>query len=181
MVPSRLFELALQADLDIIKDYIYDYPQSIDMKEPQSGSTAMHVAASKGNLELISLLHQRGANINIPDMFGNAPIHYAVDRSRNEATILLLNLGANINLQDFRGNSPLHVACTNNDFNMVKLLLKAFAEPALIDLKGMRPIDKTHLPSIKQLIEKQIVANDGGDQEASTQTMNFMTFGIGLG
>lgn len=179
--PKKLIQLTMQGDYDTIRDYLYDYPHSIDMKEPEHGSVGLHVASSKGNMELIKLFHNRGANFNIQDMFGNTPLHYAVDRSRRDAVQLLLSLGSNINKQDHRGNTPLHQACTNNDIEMAKILLKAHAEPSMLDLQGMTPSDKTTLPSIKQLIEQQKRANDGEYKEHATQTVNFMSLGVGLG
>ena len=179
--PKKLLELTMLGDFNMVRDYIYDYPTSLDMKEPDHGSVALHVAGSRGNLELITLFHNRGANFNAQDMYGNTPLHYAVDRARREASGLMIQLGSNINKQDFRGNTPLHTAATNNDFEMCKILLKAHAEPEMRDMQGMTPAEKTTLKSIKELIERQIRLNDGGDMEETTKTVQFMSFGVGLG
>lgn len=115
-------------------------------------------------------------------MFGNTALHYAVDKSRKESVIWLITNGANINLQDFRGNSPLHVACTNNDIEMVRLLLNRNADPNLTDLANLRPIEKTNLQSIQKLIELKIEElHSKTDTDGSAQTVNWMSFGVGLG
>lgn len=94
----------------------------------------------------------------------------------------LLSNGANINIQDFRGNSAIHVACTNNDIEMVRLLLSRNADPNVADLANLRPIEKTNLQSIQKLIELKIEAlQSKTDTDGSTQTVNWMSFGVGLG
>ena len=116
------------------------------------------------------------------DMFGNTALHYAVDKSRKESVMWLLSNGANINIQDFRGNSAIHVACSNNDIEMVRLLLSRNADPNVADLANLRPIEKTNLQSIQKLIELKIEAlQSKTDTDGSTQTVNWMSFGVGLG
>mmetsp|Transcript_11006 Transcript_11006/g.15187 ORF Transcript_11006/g.15187 Transcript_11006/m.15187 type:complete len:203 (+) Transcript_11006:38-646(+) len=115
-------------------------------------------------------------------MFGNTALHYAVDKSRKDTVIWLVTNGANINTQDYRGNSPIHVACTNNDIEMVRILVNRNADPTITDLANIKPIDKTTLPSIKKIIELKIEAlHSKNDVDSSTQTVNWMTFGVGLG
>lgn len=116
------------------------------------------------------------------DMFGNTALHYAVDKSRKDTVIWLLSNGANINIQDYRGNSAIHVACVNNDIEMVKILLNRNADPNVADLANLRPIDKTNLESIKKVINLKIEAlHSKSDVDGSTQTVNWMSFGVGLG
>jgi len=115
-------------------------------------------------------------------MFGNTALHYAVDKSRKDTVIWLVTNGANINSQDYRGNSPIHVACINNDVEMVRILLNRNADPSITDLANIKPIDKTSLQSIKKMIELKIEAlHSKNDIESSTQSVNWMTFGVGLG
>ena len=154
------------------------------MKDPINGNVALHVGSSKGNIPLVMLLIEKGANINIPDVHGNTALHYAVDRSRRETVLCLLKYGAIINFQDYKGNSPLHVACVNNDIEMVKLLISKDADPELTDLLNIYPRDKTKLFPIQNIIDHRIsIIHTKGvtNIDSTTQTLNWMTFGVGLG
>jgi hypothetical protein len=172
----------LRNKIEEFKEYVYHYPEVIDMKDVKNGNAAVHLAASKGNIPLIQFLLQRGANMNIQDYFGNSSLHYAVDKSRKDTILFLLNSGARINIQDFKGNSPLHIACVHDDFEIAKILLMRNADPELTDLKNGKPFDKTNLLSIKNLIESRIQLNHkGGESIDGSQTVGWMTFGVGLG
>ena len=104
-----------------LKEYITYYPEVLDMKDTKNGNVVLHIAASKGHVQLMAYFVKQGANMNSQDIWGNTALHYAVDKSRKEAVMFLLNNGARINMQDFKGNSALHVACTNDDFDLVKV------------------------------------------------------------
>lgn len=115
-------------------------------------------------------------------MFGNTALHYAVDKSRKDTVIWLITNGANINRQDFRGNTPLHIACVNNDVEVVKILLNRNADPTITDLANSKPFDKTNLPTIKKLIDLKIESlYSKTDENNASQTVNWMSFGVGLG
>jgi ankyrin repeat protein len=179
--PSELIGLALGGDIDRVRECLSVCPDVVNQKEKDHGNVALHVASSKGNLSMASLLLSKGANLNIQDIFGNGALHYAVDKRRKEMAEMLLKCGADINLRDFRGNTPLHLACVNNDIDMVRLLLLHNANPELSDLSDVKPALKTTQPQIRALIEKKIQLNHGGDEDTSAKIVTMMSFGIGLG
>ena len=87
----------------------------------ERGNVTMHVAASRGLLEMMAFLIRKGANIDIQDIYGNTPLLYAIDKNQVDAVELLIKNGANVHITDFRGNSPLHSACSQN--NKVRKML----------------------------------------------------------
>ena len=160
--PDYVIECTLRGKIEDLKEYLYNYPEAVDLKDKRNGNVPIHLAASKGNLPLTNFLVSKGANLNIQDIFGNTALHYATDKSRKEMVLFLLNNGARINVQDFKGNSCLHIAARNDDFDMVKLLLLRNADPDLSDLANIRPFEKTKLLSIKNLIESKVSHNQRG-------------------
>jgi hypothetical protein len=179
--PSIFIGLALGGDAEKFKDYMESYPEVINLKDKDHGNVALHVASSKGNLEMASMLLRRGANVNVQDIFGNSPLHYAADKKKKEMAELLIKCGADVNLKDFRGNTALHTACVNNDIDMVRMLLLANADPNVSDLADMKPSQKTTSPPIKALLERRIQSLHSGDEDMTAKIMSMMTFGIGLG
>lgn len=179
--PSEFIGVALSGDIEKVRECLSVCPDMINLKEKDHGNVALHVASSKGNLSMASLLLSKGANLNIQDIFGNGPLHYAVDKRRKEMAEMLIKCGADVNLRDFRGNTPLHIACVNNDIDIVRLLLLHNANPELSDLSDVKPAQKTTHAPIRSLIERKLQSNHGGDEDAAAKIVTMMSFGIGLG
>ena len=106
--------------------------------ENGESTTPLIIAAIEGNDEIVSVLAQNGAKL---DLKGNFHLH---DGSRvNGATALycatfmdhynilqeLIDYGANVNVStDNDGSSPLRIACGNGDLNLVQYLLEHGAD-----------------------------------------------------
>jgi hypothetical protein len=179
--PNECIGFLLHSQIEEFKSYVSRYPYVINMKERDNGNVPLHVVSSKGDLGLMNFLIQNGAELHVQDIFGNTPLHYATDKAKRSAVELLINSGANANLQDFRGNAPLHLACVNNDIDTVKLLLKFNADPEITDLNDMKPGDRTNSPMIKILLDRRINAVRTGEADSAAQSVQWMSFGVGLG
>lgn len=106
-----------------------------------SGQTALHFAASRGQTGLLQLLMAQGANINAIDQPGNTPLHRAVENGDLESAALLLGQGADVNAKDFSNNSTLHLALTSpNPLETATFLLGRGALPNLKNNFGNTPL-----------------------------------------
>jgi len=61
--------------------------------------TALHLASGEGNLEIVRMLCEAGANVNVEDRWGHRPLDDARSANKNSAAImkLLLEYGATPN------------------------------------------------------------------------------------
>jgi ankyrin repeat protein len=143
--PELVIQYTLRGRMEELKEYLYQYPEAIDLKDGRNGNVAIHLAASKGNLPLMNFLVSKGANLNIQDMFGNTALHYATDKARKEMVLFLLNSGARINMQDYKGNSPLHLAAAHDDFEMVTYTTNPRASYIYIIHTYIRTYVHTHI------------------------------------
>uniref|UniRef100_A0A915P6M8 ANK_REP_REGION domain-containing protein n=1 Tax=Meloidogyne floridensis TaxID=298350 RepID=A0A915P6M8_9BILA len=82
----------------------------LDTPHPKTGATALHVAASKGYVQLIEKLINSGADINAPDFEGWTPLHAAAHWGEREACRILVENGANFDTLTYFGHSVLSVA-----------------------------------------------------------------------
>lgn len=54
------------------------------------GCSLLHLACLSGNLQMIELLLQFGANINLQDFHGRTPLHHCISRGNNPLAKFLL-------------------------------------------------------------------------------------------
>src|SRR5258708_26202066 len=97
----------------------------VNLRTP-AGATYLHEAALSGNPAVITLLLDRGAEIDARDREASAtPLHYAVSMGRREAVELLLSRGADRTLKNNRGKTAMDVAVNNGLTENVELLPNA--------------------------------------------------------
>lgn len=102
-------------------------------------TTPLHVAAFKGHSEMVDLLIQYGADVNLQSEIDYTPLHFATQEGHLEIAKKLLNRKADINLASHNG-TPLYVAVMNDHMDMVNLLLTEAADPNIIT-KAETPLD----------------------------------------
>ncbi|XP_050307488.1 ankyrin repeat domain-containing protein 27-like [Anthonomus grandis grandis] len=96
------------------------------------GYTPLHVAAKFGRTDILRILLDGGAYLNVrTNKTFHTPLHLAVMFQRVQAVKELLNCGhCEIDAQDLRGNTPLYYACIQNNSNLkiLEYLLKNGAD-----------------------------------------------------
>jgi len=84
-----------------------------------SGQTALSIAITNGNFEIVKCLVKNGANINICDdteqNYGNAPLHDAVWYRKYLIVKYLVEQDADININNDEGKTPLHLVILGDD------------------------------------------------------------------
>ncbi|KAK0498607.1 ankyrin repeat-containing domain protein [Armillaria luteobubalina] len=82
----------LRATLRMARLYYDRYPQVLDWSNSQ-GKTALHIAALRGNEELVRMLCDLNADVDLPDNKGNAPLHSASSWGHITVVQLLIERG----------------------------------------------------------------------------------------
>lgn len=101
----------------------------------QTGRTPLHVAAERGNADLLRQFAHIAETVNIGDKQGQTPLHACMsnigDRGRRElpeeklqCMAVLIEYSAILDACDHAGFTALHYACDNGNIQAVKLLLK---------------------------------------------------------
>lgn len=65
-----------------------------------TGCTALHIAARKGNKEIVGLLLQHGANLSLADIFSMTALHGAAIGNHPEIITILLEAGIDRSIKD---------------------------------------------------------------------------------
>ncbi|XP_071976141.1 caskin-1 isoform X8 [Engystomops pustulosus] len=105
------------------------------------GFSALHHAALIGNTELISLLLEAQAAVDIKDNKGMRPLHYAAWQGKKEPMKLLLMSGSAVNIQSDEGQIPLHQAAQHGHYDVSEMLLQHQSNPCIMDISGKTPLD----------------------------------------
>ncbi|KAK3756744.1 hypothetical protein RRG08_018466 [Elysia crispata] len=100
-------------------------PGEIDDQD-KNKRTALHWAASHGNLEHVKMLIKQNSNIGIPDTEGKTPLHWAASSQDREALscvkLVLETTPSVINWQDYEGRTALHLAVADGNESVVNVL-----------------------------------------------------------
>jgi ankyrin repeat protein len=178
---EKSIELAISGDLDELQSRFEANKDLINVKDEEHGNVPLHIAASKGNMEMVHYLVRKGASLNVQDVYGNTPLHYALDKNNNEVAFYLLKHGCDVNISDYRGNSPLHTAALRNNYDGVAALLKYGGNPDALDFGNEKPANKAKNLLIISLLEKASQKLKDGSDGGTSHMINWMGFGIGLG
>ncbi|OCH92907.1 ankyrin [Obba rivulosa] len=95
----------LSATLRMARLYYDRYPEILDWAN-REGKTALHVAALKGNEELVRMLCDLGADFDLPDNDGNTPLHYASAWGHMTVVQLLIERGCQYSARNNEGFNP---------------------------------------------------------------------------
>ena len=137
-----VFEAAALGDVDHLRSVLDEEPSRATAYSGD-GFTALHFAAFFGHPDAVSLLIDRGAEV---DAFGRGwmtgtALHSGASRLQSEVVRVLLEAGANPDVRQSGGWTPLHAAAMNGDLVSVELLLAAGADAAATNDEGRTVAD----------------------------------------
>uniref|UniRef100_A0A8C4K694 Caskin-2 n=1 Tax=Dromaius novaehollandiae TaxID=8790 RepID=A0A8C4K694_DRONO len=103
--------------------------------------SALHHAALNGNTELIALLLEAQAAVDIKDNKGMRPLHYAAWQGKKEPMKMVLKAGSSVNIPSDEGQIPLHLAAQHGHYDVSEMLLQHQSNPCIMDNSGKTPLD----------------------------------------
>ncbi|XP_061239022.1 E3 ubiquitin-protein ligase MIB2 isoform X3 [Bos javanicus] len=119
-------------------DLLRRHPEQVDTKN--QGRTALQMAAYLGQVELVRLLLQAQAGVDLPDDEGNTALHYAALGNQPEAARVLLSSGCGANALNSTRSSALHVAVQRGFLEVVKVLCERGCDVNLPDAHADTPL-----------------------------------------
>ncbi|XP_024110946.2 E3 ubiquitin-protein ligase MIB2 isoform X13 [Pongo abelii] len=119
-------------------DLLRRRPEQVDTKN--QGRTALQVAAYLGQVELVRLLLQARAGVDLPDDEGNTALHYAALGNQPEAARVLLNAGCRADALNSTQSTALHVAVQRGFLEVVRALCERGCDVNLPDAHSDTPL-----------------------------------------
>ncbi|XP_053335479.1 ankyrin-2 [Clarias gariepinus] len=130
----------------------------------ESGFTPLHIAAHYGNVNVSTLLLNRGAAVDFTARNGITPLHVASKRGNTNMVSLLLDRGALIDAKTRDGLTPLHCAARSGHDAAVELLLERGAPILARTKNGLSPLHMSaqgdHVECVKHLLQYSAPVDD---------------------
>ncbi|XP_072480730.1 ankyrin-2 isoform X1 [Notamacropus eugenii] len=130
----------------------------------QSGFTPLHIAAHYGNVNVATLLLNRGAAVDFTARNGITPLHVASKRGNTNMVKLLLDRGGQIDAKTRDGLTPLHCAARSGHDQVVELLLERGAPLLARTKNGLSPLHMAaqgdHVECVKHLLQHKAPVDD---------------------
>ncbi|XP_026132970.1 ankyrin-3-like isoform X27 [Carassius auratus] len=130
----------------------------------ESGFTPLHIAAHYGNINVATLLLNRGAAVDFKARNDITPLHVASKRGNANMVRLLLERGARIDAKTKDGLTPLHCGARSGHEQVLEMLLDRGA-PILSKTKnGLSPLHMAtqgdHLNCVQLLLHHEVPVDD---------------------
>ncbi|XP_035887630.1 ankyrin-2 isoform X23 [Phyllostomus discolor] len=130
----------------------------------ESGFTPLHIAAHYGNVNVATLLLNRGAAVDFTARNGITPLHVASKRGNTNMVKLLLDRGGQIDAKTRDGLTPLHCAARSGHDQVVELLLERGAPLLARTKNGLSPLHMAaqgdHVDCVKHLLQHKAPVDD---------------------
>uniref|UniRef100_A0A8C9U2G1 Ankyrin 2 n=1 Tax=Scleropages formosus TaxID=113540 RepID=A0A8C9U2G1_SCLFO len=128
------------------------------------GFTPLHIAAHYGNVNVATLLLNRGAAVDFTARNGITPLHVASKRGNANMVRLLLDRGSQIDAKTRDGLTPLHCAARSGHDPAVELLLERGAPMLARTKNGLSPLHMAaqgdHVECVKHLLQHKAPVDD---------------------
>ncbi|KAM9832807.1 uncharacterized protein ACBT44_006587 isoform 1-T1 [Syngnathus typhle] len=133
-------------------------------RSTESGFTPLHIAAHYGNVNVATLLLNRGAAVDFLARNAITPLHVASKRGNGAMVCLLLDRGSQIDAKTRDGLTPLHCAARSGHDSAVELLLERGAPLLARTKNGLSPLHMAaqgdHVDCVKQLLRHSAPIGD---------------------
>ncbi|XP_010626018.1 E3 ubiquitin-protein ligase MIB2 isoform X1 [Fukomys damarensis] len=136
--PGRLVVEAALGNVARALDLLRRHPEQVDTRN--QGRTALQVATYLGQMELVHLLLQARAGMDLPDEEGNTALHYAALGNQPEAARVLLSAGCGANALNSTRSTALHVAVQRGFLEVVRVLCECGCDVNLPDAHTDTPL-----------------------------------------
>uniref|UniRef100_A0A8C8ZHL4 RING-type E3 ubiquitin transferase n=1 Tax=Prolemur simus TaxID=1328070 RepID=A0A8C8ZHL4_PROSS len=136
--PGRLVVEVVLGNMARALDLLQRHPEQVDTKN--QGRTALQVAAYLGQVELVRLLLQARAGVDLPDDEGNTALHYSALGNQPEAARVLLSAGCGADALNNTRSTALHVAVQRGFLEVVRVLCERGCDVNLPDAHADTPL-----------------------------------------
>jgi len=130
--------------------------------DDSDGSTPLLRAISGCDIDMIKLLLEYGADINLVEpTYYDTPFNWAIQmyfinptekEKCSQIACLLIDKMPDINIKNHYGRTPLHMAVATNDIFLIRKMLDKGADINAVNNEGLTPINIARHPEVISLL-----------------------------
>lgn len=136
---TRLLEAAAARNLEEVRKMVAHGANLANCVHPETGDTALHVAARLSDLDLVEVCMGHGVEVDPANSRGEMPLHLAAEADL-PVVRLLVELGARLNQADGQGEVPLIRACRRGNAQVARYLVEMRADTEVTTPLGDTPV-----------------------------------------
>ena len=136
---KRLLEATREGKTDLVRQLVVDH--GAPFTSDWLGTTALHVAAQNGFVEIAEILLNGGVNRDAKTKLERTALHLAAQSGCIEIVDLLLSNGADVNARDMLKMTPLHWAVERGHYSVCNRLLVSGADVTIKSKFQLTPLD----------------------------------------
>jgi ankyrin repeat protein len=141
---------------DIVKYLIIEHSLDVHSRGFDE-STPLHVASSRGHMEVTRILLYYDGDTTAQDELGRTPLYEASYGGHVQVARILLKYGADAMAQDEFRVTPLHLACRRGHVQVARILLEHGADAKAKGKRGWTPLHEAsstgHMELVRILLE----------------------------
>lgn len=144
------------------------------------GKSALRLAALSSHLDFVTLLVEKGADVNYTDADGRTTVYCVASSAANDLKLIntlhhLVKLGADLEIKDLEGRTPLHVTSWQGMTAVVRALVELGADIDAVDNEGRTALHMCawngHTEVVALLIEAGANVNHVSSTQGATPLM----------
>ncbi|KAL8624340.1 hypothetical protein ACOMHN_044771 [Nucella lapillus] len=132
----QMIRAVIENDLPAVKSLLEQDKDLIQAEE--QGVSALHLAANQGHLQVVQLLVDNGAKIDLKDSDGDTPI--LAGMKHKQVAEYLLKKGCDVTIANDNGQTVAHKAALFNHHQILRELIKKGADLNVMDEEGDTPL-----------------------------------------
>ncbi|HOS99877.1 MAG TPA: ankyrin repeat domain-containing protein [Acidobacteriota bacterium] len=133
---QEIFDAVRAGDAAAVRALLEQSPEALTARDG-GGNTPLHIAAATGDVELILVLIEKGAPLELPNARIKTPLHLAAMNDRTEAVVALLRKGAAIEARDdYQRTALILCARERGQAATGRVLIEAGADVNAVDKFG---------------------------------------------
>ncbi len=145
---NDLHSACFNEDIQLVKQFLIDIKPTVLNKKLTDYSSAingtpLHIACEKENIEIIKLLVEAGADLEIKNVGRETALSIVVKKNNIKLTNYLIEQDADINAKGANGMLPIHFACAYGGKEVINLLLSKGADINVLDSLKSSLLDYT--------------------------------------
>ena len=167
-----ILDRALRAGISMLVD-VTDY----------AGKTPLHVAAERGDSEMLEYLFQLGATSTLQDLSGNTCLHHAFSSGDNSSVVKILQRDSRpnfLNTQNGEMQAALHLAVMQADSVLLYVLLRLDSDHNIRDSKGRSPLHLAALHGNMEAVDSLFRSMSSGLHRSISHFDNYGDSPLGL-